>query len=81
MEVKLFVRDDCPLCPAARRVCEGIANLSVYDLADFGGMAEASALGVAEAPSVVVVDSAGNEVAAWRGQTPDPAALRAALAN
>ena len=81
MEVKLFVREDCPACPAARRACEGIANLSVYDLSDIQGIAEASLLGVAVTPSVVVVDSSGHEVASWRGQTPDPAEIRAVLAN
>ncbi len=81
MEVKLFVRDDCPACPAARRACEGIADLSVYDLSDLEGLAVASALGVKNTPSVVVVDSAGREIAGWRGITPDPAEIRAVLAN
>lgn len=81
MEVKLFIREDCPQCPEARQACEGIANLSVYDLGDMRGIAEASLLGVAMAPSIVVVDSSGREVAAWRGITPDPSDLRAILAN
>ncbi len=81
MEVKLFVREDCPRCPAAREACEGISNLSVYDLSDMRGIAEASLLGVASAPSIVVVDSSGREVAGWRGITPDPSDLRAVLAN
>ena len=81
MEVKLFVRDDCPECPAARAACEGIANLSVYDISDLTGIAEASLLGIASVPSIVVVDSAGREIAAWRGTTPDPSDLRAVLAN
>lgn len=81
MEVKLFVREDCPQCPAAMAVCEGISNLSVYDLSDMRGIAEASLLGVASTPSIVVVDSSGREVAGWRGTTPDPSDLRAVLAN
>ena len=81
MEVKLFIREDCPRCPEAREACEGIANLSIYDLGDMHGIAEASLLGVAMAPSIVVVDSSGREVAAWRGTTPDPSDLRAILAN
>lgn len=81
MEVKLFVRDDCPECPAARAACEGISNLSVYDVGDIRGIAEASLLGIASVPSIVVVDSSGREVAAWRGTTPDPSAIRAVLAN
>lgn len=81
MEVKLFIREDCPGCPAAARACEGIANLSVYDLSEMHGMVEASSLGVQVTPSVVVVDSAGREVAAWRGEAPDASDLRAVLAN
>lgn len=81
MEVKLFIREDCPECPAAMRACEGIANLSVYDLSDLHGIAEASSLGIQATPSVVVVDSAGREVAGWRGEAPDASAIRAVLAN
>lgn len=81
MEVKLFVREDCPECPAARAACDGISNLSIYDLSDIQGIAEASSLGVVSVPSIVVVDSSGHEIAAWRGTTPDPSDLRAVLAN
>jgi hypothetical protein len=81
VEVKLFVRDDCPNCPAAMRACEGIAALSVYDIGELDGLAEASSWGVHVAPSVLVVDSAGNEIAAWRGEAPDATQLHAVLAN
>lgn len=81
MEVKLFVREDCPECPGALRACEGLANVSIYDISDFGGLAEASAHGVQVAPSILVIDSSGREVAAWRGVTPEPSAIRAVLAN
>lgn len=81
VEVKLFIREDCPECPAAMRACEGISNLSVYDLSDMHGIMEASTFGVQMTPSVVVVDSSGREVAAWRGEAPDAADIRAVLAN
>lgn len=81
MEVKLFVRDDCPRCPAAFRACEGIAALSVYNIGELDGLAEASSWGVLSTPSVLVVDSAGHEIAGWRGEAPDAAELHAVLAN
>lgn len=81
MEVKLFVRDDCPKCPAAKRACEGIDNLRIYDVSSIDGLAEASFYGVMATPSVLVLDSGGHEVAAWRGEAPDPTALHIALAN
>jgi len=81
VEVKLFVKEDCPGCPAARRACDGIVNLSVYDVEALDGLAEASNWDVLVTPSVVVVDSAGREVASWRGQAPDPSELRSLLGN
>jgi hypothetical protein len=81
VEVKLFVREDCPRCPAAFRACEGIAALSVYDIGDMDGLAEASTWGIQATPTVLVVDSSGREVAAWRGEAPDAAQLHAVLAN
>lgn len=81
MEVKLFVRHDCPACTAAVHACEGLTNLSVYDIAEIDGIAAASSHSVRTTPSIVVVDSSGHEVAGWRGETPDPADLRAVLAN
>lgn len=81
MEVKLFVRENCPLCPAARRACDGIVNLSVYDVGDVDGLAEASLWGVLTTPSVLVVDSTGREVARWGGQPPDPSELRSLLSS
>lgn len=81
MQVKLFIKDDCPRCPAAKRACEGIDNLRVYDIQSVDGLAEASFYGVMATPSVLVCDSSGHEVAGWRGAAPDPAALHAVLAN
>lgn len=81
MEVKVFIREDCPECPAALQACEGIANLSVYDLSEMHGMVEASAFGVRATPSVLVVDSSGREIASWRGEAPHASDIRAVLAN
>lgn len=81
MEVKLFVRHDCPACAAAAHACEGLTNLSIYDMGEVEGIAAASSYAVRSAPSIVVVDSAGREIAGWRGETPDPADLRAVVAN
>ena len=81
MEVKLFVRDGCPDCPEALRACAAATELSVYNLSDMAGVAEASIWGVQSAPSVVVVNSDGHQLAAWRGTAPDVSELRAILAN
>jgi len=81
MEVKLFVRDDCPRCPAAKKAVEGLQNVSVYDVDSIDGLAEASFHGVLSTPSVLVFDSSGREVAGWRGEAPDPGMLHSVLAN
>lgn len=81
MEVKVFIREDCPGCPAALRACDGVTELSVYDLTDPLGFAEASALRIDTTPSVLIVDSSGREVAAWRGEAPAASDIRAVLAH
>jgi hypothetical protein len=81
MEVKLFVREDCPRCPAAKRACEGVQNVQIFDVTSIDGLAEASYYNVLATPSVLVVDSAGKEVAAWRGEAPDASAIHALMAN
>jgi glutaredoxin len=81
MEVKVFVKEDCPRCPAAKRACEGVQNVQVYDVTSIEGLAEASFYNVLDIPSVLVLDSAGNEIAAWRGEAPDARAIHALMAN
>ncbi len=81
MEVKLFVKQDCPRCPAAKKACEGLLHVSEYDVDSIDGLAEASFYGVMATPSVLVVDSTGREVAGWRGEAPPLGDLHSLLAN
>lgn len=80
MQIKLFVKNDCPRCPEAKYACEGL-DVEVYNLADVDGLAEAAYHSVLSTPTVLVVDSAGSEIAAWRGEPPLRADLRAAVAQ
>jgi hypothetical protein len=81
LNVKLFVKDQCPRCPAAKRACEGIDAVEVFDVASVDGLAEASFYTVLATPTVLVVDTNGREVAGWRGESPDRSALMAVLAQ
>lgn len=81
VEVKLFVKQECPRCPAAKQACEGLQNLSIFDVGSIDGLAEASFYGIMATPTVLVLDSAGNEIAAWRGEVPRAAELHTLLAN
>lgn len=78
MVVKLFVKDDCPQCPAAKRAVAGVHGLEVFNVDDPLGLAEAAFHGVLATPSILVFDHDGREVASWRGESPDPELLRAA---
>ena len=80
MRIKLFVKQDCPRCPEAKHACEGL-EVEVYDVSDVDGLAEAAFHRVMATPTVLVVDSAGAEIAAWRGEAPRRDALRATVAQ
>ena len=71
MTIKLFVKDDCPRCPAAKNACDGIEGVQVFDVGDVDGLAEASFYGILATPSVLILDSDGREVVSWRGAVPD----------
>ncbi len=81
MTIKLFVKDDCPRCPAAKHACEGIESLEVFDVGSVEGLAEASYYSVLATPTILVFDDTGSEVAAWRGAAPTRSALRMSLAG
>lgn len=75
MNVKLFVKDNCPRCPEAKRACDGLDGLEVYNVGEMEGLAEAAFHNVLATPTVLVVDADGNELASWRGESPDRKAL------
>ncbi|MDH4140846.1 MAG: thioredoxin family protein [Coriobacteriia bacterium] len=81
MRIKLFVKDSCPRCPAAKHAVSEFDVVDVYNIDDIDGLAEASYHSVLSTPSILVVDSAGNELGAWRGDVPDPAQLRQLMAQ
>lgn len=81
MQVKLFVKDNCPRCPAAKHACEGLDSVQVYDVGDVDGLAEAAFFGVLATPTILVMDAGGNEVASWRGDAPSRSELRDLVAR
>lgn len=76
MRIKLFVKDDCPRCPAAKHALRNLEELEVYDVGQVDGLAEAAFHSVLATPSCLVLDADGNELASWRGEVPDPEAIR-----
>lgn len=81
MRIKLFVKRDCPRCPAAKHAVEGLTDIEVYDIDDVDGLAEAAFFGVMATPTVLVFDAAGSEVAAWRGEAPERVQLHELVAG
>lgn len=81
MQVKLFIKDDCPKCPAAKHACADVDGVEVYDVGDIDGLAEAAFHGVLATPTILVVDAGGSEIAAWRGEAPQRRELLAAIAQ
>lgn len=81
MKVKLFVKRDCPRCPAAKKLVEGIGDVEVYDIDEVEGLSEAAFHGVLSTPSIVVVNAAGREVVSWRGEVPSKEQLTAQISQ
>ncbi len=81
MEIKLFVKTDCPRCPAAKKALEDFDGVSVYNIDDMEGLAEASFHSILATPSILVLDSGGNEIGGWRGEVPSPAEIRSLIAQ
>ncbi|MBN2231822.1 MAG: thioredoxin family protein [Deltaproteobacteria bacterium] len=74
MELKVFVQDACPRCPAAKDLAADIAaaggTVNIFDTGAAAGLAEASFFGIMATPSLLVVDNDDRVVGAWRGTVP-----------
>jgi len=81
MLIKLFVKENCPGCPAARQAVADIDDVEIYDVGEIDGLAQASFHSIQATPSLVILDSAGNEIESWRGEVPDRAQVRALIAQ
>lgn len=81
MNVKLFVKDDCPRCPAAKHALDGLDGVLIYNVDEIDGLAEASFYSILATPSALVVDADGNEIESWRGVVPDRGRVRDLLSQ
>lgn len=77
--VKIFIRRDCPLCPAAkelgRKLQEKEMEVEYFDIDTDTGLAEASFYTVLSTPSVILVNQNGDEINSWRGEVPSDSSL------
>lgn len=70
--LKVFVKQDCPQCPAAKDLASRFPHTEIYDIEQAEGLAEAAFYSVLCTPSIVIVDDQGREVRAWRCAVPSP---------
>jgi hypothetical protein len=70
--LKVFVKQECQKCPAAKEVASNFPETEIYDIEQPEGLAEAAYYSVLCTPSIVVVDDSGSEVFAWRCTVPSP---------
>ncbi len=72
--VKVFVKDGCGKCPAAKDVA-GVLKSEGFEVHEYGldtaeGMAEGAFYGIMSTPTMLIVDAAENPVTVWRGVVP-----------
>jgi hypothetical protein len=72
MLLKVFVKEDCPNCPAAKEVANQFPFSKLYDLDDAEGLAEAAFHSVLCTPSMILVDDQEMVVQSWRCHVPRP---------
>ena len=81
--IKIFIKKQCPKCPAAKDMEEQLKTRGMrvidYDLETIEGLAEAAFYGVMATPTIIVEDGEDNELAAWRGTVPTPQEIKEML--
>jgi glutaredoxin len=72
--VKIFYKDDCPMCPMAKKLRDTLQEKNV-EVGDFNvgttdGLAEATFYRVMALPTILIEDEAENSLQEWRGSVP-----------
>ena len=72
--VKIFYKDDCPMCPMAKQLKDTLREKNVH-VSDFNvgttdGLAEATFYRVMALPTILIEDEAENSLQEWRGSVP-----------
>jgi hypothetical protein len=72
MLLKVFVKDNCPNCPAAKEVANQFPFSRLFNLDEAEGLAEAAFHSVLCTPSMVLVDDQEMVIQSWRCHVPRP---------
>lgn len=72
--VKIFYKDDCPMCPMAKQLGESLKEKNIgvlsYNTGTAEGLAEATFYRVMALPTIVAEDEMENGLEEWRGRVP-----------
>jgi len=73
--VKIFYKEDCPMCPLAKKLVDLLQEEKIgvcsYNVETAEGLAEATFYNVKALPTVVVEDEMENGLGEWRGKVPN----------
>ncbi len=75
MELKVFISENCPSCPAAKELALRYPFSKLYRLEESEGLAEAAFHNVLCTPSFLLVDEEDRILKAWRCHIPKPAEI------
>ena len=82
---KLFWREDCPKCPAAKQIIQQLRLqgyvTTEHNLQTTEGLAEAAFYGVLSTPTIILTDEQERILAEWRGVVPSIEEAKRALAQ
>ncbi|HUU77820.1 MAG TPA: thioredoxin family protein [candidate division Zixibacteria bacterium] len=74
MKLKVFTKEDCPNCPAAKKIAKKLevngSKVEWFDLDNEEGLSEAVFFDVLSTPSLIITDEDDEEIRAWRGEVP-----------
>lgn len=85
MILKVFTKNGCPKCPAAKGLVKKLRlksyelKIEEYNISRFEGLAEASFYSAMATPSLVLCDEQGREIFSWRGEVPSEKELLSKL--
>lgn len=72
--VKIFVKDECPRCPAAKALGKKMEDagyhIEYFDVGTVEGLSEAAMNQVLATPTILVEDESETVIQAWRGTVP-----------
>jgi hypothetical protein len=72
--VKIFYKDDCPMCPMAKQLRDKLQQKNVavndFNVGTTDGLAEATFYRVMALPTILIEDEWENSLQEWRGSVP-----------